>query len=64
MSFKWSLDKATEFKRNISVSDIDILSCELEGLKLDPSQENLDTFCNKLCGVLIETAKKNRCMYN
>ena len=44
MSFKWSLDKATEFKRNISVSDIDILSCELEGVKLDPSQENIDTF--------------------
>ena len=62
MSFKWSLDKATEFKNNISVCDLDILSCELEGVKLDPSQENIDTFCNKLCGVFIETAKKNRCM--
>ena len=58
MSFKWSLDKATEFKNNISVCDLDILSCELEGVKLDPSQENIDTFCNKLCGVFIETAKK------
>ena len=60
MSFKWSLDKATEFKRNISVSDVDTL--KLEGVKLDPSQENIDIFCNKLCGVFIETGKKNRCM--
>ena len=58
MSFKWSLYKAAEFKRNISVSDLDILSCELEGVKLDPSQENIDIFCNKLCGVFIDTAKK------
>ena len=58
------LSKATEFKRNISVSDLDILRCELEGVKLDPSQENIDIFCNKLCGVFIETAKKNRCMVN
>ena len=35
MSFKWSLDKATAFKRNIS--DLDSLSCELEGVKLDPN---------------------------
>ena len=56
MSFKWSLDKATEFKRNISVSDVDTL--KLEGVKLDPSQENIDIFCNKLCGVFIETGKK------
>ena len=48
--------------RNISVSDLDILSCELEGVKLDPSQENIDIFCNTLCGVFIETATKNRCM--
>ena len=58
MSFKWSLDKAAESKRNTSVSDLDILSCELEGVKLDPSQENIDIFCNKLCDVFIETAKK------
>ena len=46
-SFKWSLDKATEFKRNISGSDLEILSCELESVKLDPSQENIYQFCNK-----------------
>ena len=27
-------------------------------MKLDPSQENIDQFCNKLCDVFIETAKK------
>ena len=31
-------------------------------MKLDPSQENIDQLCNKLCDVFIETAKKNRCM--
>ena len=58
MSFKWSLDKATAFQRNISGRDLERLSCELESVKLDPSQENIDQFCNKLCGVFIETAKQ------
>ena len=47
MPFKWSLDKATELKRNISGIDLEILRCELESVKLDPSQENIDQFCNK-----------------
>ena len=34
MSFKWSLDKANEFQRNISGSDLEMLSCELESVKL------------------------------
>ena len=58
MSFKMSLDKATEFKRNISGSDLEMLSCELESVKLYSSQENIDQFCNKLCGVFIKTAKQ------
>ena len=27
-------------------------------MKLDPSQENVGTFCNKVCGVFIVTANK------
>ena len=54
MSFKWSLDKATGFKRNISGSDLEILSCELESVKLDPSQE---TFINFVISYVVYSLK-------
>ena len=57
-SFKWSSVKADQFERSLDENGVDLLIRELEILKNDTCQEKMDMFCNGLCNVFIDTAKK------
>ena len=57
-SFKWSSVKANQFKRSLDENGVHLLIHELEILKNDTCQEKMDMFCNGLCNVFINTAKK------